>query len=104
MALLDDLKIPHYYHKRHRECGERAKFAGREREGNFQLQCPCAECRAASALIEIAKGTGRKPGMQRDRIADFPEPNTGWRLNRRGLLQRAGWAVAAAAFPYSATR
>ncbi len=36
--------------------------------------------------------------MQRDRIAAVPAPNNGWYLNRRGLLQRAGWAVAAAGF------
>lgn len=34
--------------------------------------------------------------MQRGRIEHVPEPSTDWRLSRRGLLQRAGWAVAAA--------
>ena len=34
--------------------------------------------------------------MHRDRIAHVPSPNREWRLSRRGLLQRAGWAVAAA--------
>ena len=36
--------------------------------------------------------------MQRDRMAHVPEPNIGWHLSRRSLLQRAGWAVAAAGF------
>jgi 2-methylcitrate dehydratase PrpD len=34
--------------------------------------------------------------MQRERIALGPAPNNGRRLSRRGLLQHAGWAVAAA--------
>ena len=34
--------------------------------------------------------------MQSERIARVPPPNSGWYLSRRGLLQRAGWAVAAA--------
>jgi 2-methylcitrate dehydratase PrpD len=33
--------------------------------------------------------------MQCNRIAGFPAPNKGWFLTRRGLLQRAAWAVAA---------
>ncbi|MGA7794734.1 MAG: MmgE/PrpD family protein [Candidatus Acidiferrales bacterium] len=36
--------------------------------------------------------------MQRDRIAHVPEQNNDGCLSRRGLLQRAGWAVAAAGF------
>ncbi len=34
--------------------------------------------------------------MQRDRTEDAPTPTAGWYLNRRGLLHRLGWAVAAA--------
>jgi 2-methylcitrate dehydratase PrpD len=34
--------------------------------------------------------------MQREGIAHVPAPNNGWCLSRRGLLQRASWAVAAA--------
>ena len=34
--------------------------------------------------------------MQLDRIGRLPAQNIGWYLSRRGLLQRAGWAVAAA--------
>ena len=34
--------------------------------------------------------------MKRDRLAHVPAANTGWYLSRRGLFQRAGWAVAAA--------
>ena len=36
--------------------------------------------------------------MHRDRIAHVPAPDHGWHLSRRGLLQRAGWAVGAAGF------
>ena len=36
--------------------------------------------------------------MQRDRIAHVPGQNSDWCLSRRGLLQRAGWAAAAAGF------
>jgi 2-methylcitrate dehydratase PrpD len=34
--------------------------------------------------------------MQRDRTEDAPTPTAAWYLNRRGLLHRLGWAVAAA--------
>jgi len=34
--------------------------------------------------------------MQLDGIGHLPAQNNGWYLSRRGLLQRAGWAVAAA--------
>jgi hypothetical protein len=34
--------------------------------------------------------------MQPDRIGRLPAQNNGWSLGRRGLLQRAGWAMAAA--------
>jgi 2-methylcitrate dehydratase PrpD len=34
--------------------------------------------------------------MQRDQIAHVPAPQSDWCLSRRGLLQRAGWAVGAA--------
>ncbi len=34
--------------------------------------------------------------MQSERIAHVPAPNSSWYLSRRGLLQHAGWAVAAA--------
>ena len=37
--------------------------------------------------------------MHRKRTAYFPVPNSGWSLSRRGLLQRAGWAIAAAGLP-----
>ena len=36
--------------------------------------------------------------MQRERIAHISAQDNGWYLSRRGLLQRAGWAVAAAGF------
>src|ERR1700722_14867408 len=41
---------------------------------------------------------GRTPGMQCEYNARVPALSNGWRLTRRGLLQRAGWAVAAAGF------
>src|SRR5690348_13157308 len=38
----------------------------------------------------------KEPSMQNDGIVLFPEPNRGWYLSRRSVLQRAVWAVAAA--------
>ena len=37
--------------------------------------------------------------MQRDENVRVPGPNDGWCLNRRALLQRTAWVLAAAAFP-----
>jgi 2-methylcitrate dehydratase PrpD len=41
-------------------------------------------------------GTGGKPTMQSGRIDPVPVPIRSWQLTRRSLLQRAGWAAAAA--------
>src|ERR1700682_1211003 len=95
MALLRDLWIPHYAMAA--MC--HASKIGRSGTGReISVTMPQRGVSRDVSLVRNRNGKRRKPGMQRDTIAHVPAPSSAWCQSRRGLLERAGWAVAAAGF------